>query len=153
MGLDDRPNLRRLMDHHLESRRRQRLAHRALVASGCFHTHPANLAGLQPADQSADTRLGVGEPLGFSVAADRHIELAFADIDSTDFRGGPILFHEPILVVSDPIVPATIRVSETPTVIQLPNDPKGPGTARSLRRLSAWRGDARRMSRKTSASP
>jgi len=37
------------------------------------------------------------------------------------------MFHEPLLVASDPYVPATIRVSETPTVILLPHSPKGSG--------------------------
>ena len=69
----------------------------------------------------------VGDPGLITKPMNRHVQMTLADIDAGDLRANFVLLHRPNLVASDPIVPATIRVSETPTVIQLPHSLSGSG--------------------------
>src|SRR6202011_3211809 len=70
-------------------------------------------------------------------------------VDPAALRASLPSLHRPLLVASDLYVPATIRVSEAPTATLLPHSSQELRWLRSLRRLSAWRGYARRTSRKT----
>jgi hypothetical protein len=54
-----------------------------------------------------------------------NIQKPLADIDPGDLRVRLVLFDRPLLVASDPNVPATIRVCETPAAALLTASPKG----------------------------
>jgi hypothetical protein len=56
---------------------------------------------------------------------DRHVQVMLADIDAGCLPAKLHPFHRPLLVASDPNVPATIRVCETPAAALLTASPKG----------------------------
>lgn len=114
-----------LVHDHLEAGRFQGRAHRPLIAAGRLQADPGDLPRVKPGDQLGEARRPIGDLDQFIETMHGHVELELADIDAGDLPGRLVLSHRPILVASDPIVPATIRASEPSVATLLPLSPRG----------------------------
>ena len=151
LHLSKQPHLHGLMHHRLQPRRIQRGPKILLVAARRLEADTAYASLPKPRHKRRSTGRIVGEATHLHLAMHRPIQPALAHIDARTLRASLPSLHRPLLVASDLKSLQPSGSVKAPTVIQLPHSSNELRWRRSLRRLSAWRGCAKRMSRKTSS--